>query len=318
MTTDAILTELRALPGAPDSLRERVRSLPAPQPRFAFSFSVRRALVVAAPAVVVLGLGAAALHGVLESNPPAPTPVAEKAVAHGSAGSTLDLRAAATVPRATLPPSTTRLTRYEAWLRVSVARDELASAARRAMQIARDAGGYVASVDMNTPGKRGRADLVLRIPNDKVQRSVLALGALGTVTSQHVRIADLQRTANAQQKKIDALRAEIAKATGAERAELERQLARLLKAHAQTLREGTLATVSVTYSVPQPAAAVPHHESRIERTFHHAVSYLAREVAWLVFAVIVFAPIALLSLGLVVAFRFARRRAEDQLLSSTQ
>ena len=37
MTSDAILIELRSLPGAPDSLRERVRSLPEPQPRFAWT-----------------------------------------------------------------------------------------------------------------------------------------------------------------------------------------------------------------------------------------------------------------------------------------
>ena len=37
MTSDAILVELRSLPGAPDTLRERVRSLPEPQPRFAWT-----------------------------------------------------------------------------------------------------------------------------------------------------------------------------------------------------------------------------------------------------------------------------------------
>src|SRR5206468_8965950 len=68
MTSDAILTELRALPGAPDRLRERVRSLPEPKPRIAWTpphVDVRRTLLVLAPAVVALGVGAAALHGVL-------------------------------------------------------------------------------------------------------------------------------------------------------------------------------------------------------------------------------------------------------------
>ena len=37
MTSEAILTELRALPGAPDRLRERVRSLPEPKPRIAWT-----------------------------------------------------------------------------------------------------------------------------------------------------------------------------------------------------------------------------------------------------------------------------------------
>src|SRR2546421_5374948 len=68
MTSEAILTELRALPGAPDRLRERVRSLPEPKPRIAWTpphIDVRRTLLVLAPAVVALGVGAAALHGVL-------------------------------------------------------------------------------------------------------------------------------------------------------------------------------------------------------------------------------------------------------------
>src|SRR5207244_7957586 len=68
MTSEAILTELRALPGAPDRLRERVRALPEPKARIAWTpphVDVRRALLVLAPAVVALSVGAAALHGVL-------------------------------------------------------------------------------------------------------------------------------------------------------------------------------------------------------------------------------------------------------------
>ena len=55
MTTDAILIELRALPGAPDRLRERVRDLPEPRPRFEWPvprFTVRRTMLVLAPAVL--------------------------------------------------------------------------------------------------------------------------------------------------------------------------------------------------------------------------------------------------------------------------
>src|SRR4051794_9066733 len=68
MTSDAILVELRNLPGAPESLRERVRSLPEPQPRFAWTLpriDLRRVALVAVPAIVALGVGAAALNGVV-------------------------------------------------------------------------------------------------------------------------------------------------------------------------------------------------------------------------------------------------------------
>src|SRR6266511_2662454 len=87
MTSDAILTELRSLPGAPDGLRERVRSLPEPQPRFAWTLpriDVRRVLLVAAPAVVALGVGAAALHGVLADGSKSPQPVAAEVAQHGN------------------------------------------------------------------------------------------------------------------------------------------------------------------------------------------------------------------------------------------
>src|SRR5438105_3736460 len=175
MTTDAILIELRALPGAPDRLRERVRALPDPRPRFEWPLPrfERRTMLALAPAVLVVGVGAAALHGLLAGNGATPRPVAA-GIPHtakaptdhaGAAGSTNTLRAAGKAVTTTqfgaataappqrfgaiqaqpLPPSPTRLNRYQAWLRVKVARDNLASAATHAMQIARGYGGYVAS-----------------------------------------------------------------------------------------------------------------------------------------------------------------------------
>jgi len=38
MTSEAILTELRALPGAPDRLRDRVLALPEPKPMASGTF----------------------------------------------------------------------------------------------------------------------------------------------------------------------------------------------------------------------------------------------------------------------------------------
>src|ERR1700682_5109880 len=92
MTSEAILAELRALPAAPDRLRERVRALPEPKARFAWSFprvDLRRSLLVLAPAVVALALGAAAVHGVFVGGPQ-PQTVAmrpESSVARGQAWS---------------------------------------------------------------------------------------------------------------------------------------------------------------------------------------------------------------------------------------
>src|SRR5947209_18807703 len=140
MTSEAILTELRSLPGAPDRLRERVRALPEPKPRIAWTpphVDVRRTLLVLAPAVVVLGVSAAALHGVLAGGGTTqrPEPVARGvgggtvmqqvaksrylAPCHGVTKSTAPDRVATTqqpfgihIAPQPLPPSTTRLNRY--------------------------------------------------------------------------------------------------------------------------------------------------------------------------------------------------------------
>jgi uncharacterized protein DUF4349 len=348
MTSDAILAELRALPGAPESLHERVRSLPEPQSRFEWTLprlDLRRFLLVAAPAVVALAVGAAALHGVLAGGSNArPTAavygtltVPQPAVQHRE--KSLNARAQraappyAFAPNATgtaLAPSSTRLNKYEAWLTVDVPRDRLSKATTHAMQIARGYGGYVASVDMNTPGKRGTSLLVLRVPVTKVEDAVLRLGKLGDVTASRFHIQDLQRQANVLQRQILALQTAIAKLeqklastslSPADRlrlqyqlAETRRTLAQKTKTRAATVREGTLATVSLTFSTPQPAAAVPHHQGRLERTARDAGAFLVRELAWLLYALIVLAPIALLAGAAVFAVRSGRRRSEARLL----
>jgi Domain of unknown function (DUF4349) len=332
MTSDAILVELRSLPGAPDSPRERVRSLPDPQPRFAWTLpriDLRRALLVAAPAVVALGVGAAALNGVLADGPK-PAAQTLKAEEHGQAVFGALQRAPKAVPSATdalaLPPSTTRLNKYNAWLRVRVDEDRLAKVTTRAMQIARGYGGYVASVDMNTPGQHGTASLVLRVPVTKVEDAVLRLGQLGEVTAQRVRIQDLQRQANVLEREIVKLQATIAtlerkQANGSltpeERYRLDeakRSLAAKTKARATTVREGTLATVSMTFFTPQAAAVVPHEPGRLGRTLSNAGDFLLRELSWLLYVLIVVGPIALLAAAAVLTVRAARRRSDARLL----
>jgi uncharacterized protein DUF4349 len=355
MTTDAILVELRSLPGAPDTLRERVRALPEPTPRAARTLprvGVRRALLAVAPAAVAVALGAAALHGVVSGDAKDSRPEAGqilRGVQHGQsaggggAGATVPSHAF-TLPKATagsardsravaLPPSSTRLNRYEAWLRVRVDDAALSRATTRAMQIARGYGGYVSSVDMNTPGERGTSSLVLRVPVAKVEDAVMRLGKLGVVTAQHVRIQDLQRQANVLQRQILQLRTTIAKLeqkladptlTEAERLPLQyqlqeakRELAQTTQTRAGTIREGTLATVSMTLFVPQPAATAPHRASGIERTLREAGSFLLLELVWLVYALVVIGPIALLALAVVLGVRAARRRSDARLLEGT-
>jgi Domain of unknown function (DUF4349) len=348
MTSDAILAELRGVRGAPDTLRERVLALPEPQPRVSWSLprlDFRRFALVATPAVLALAVGAAALHGLraggsspefaaVDRTPPALTTRAlAPGVAHSNAGGAAFDASKAVSPQAlrALPPSSTRLNKYEAWLRVQVADDRLAGATTRAMQIARAYGGYVALVDMNTPGNQGTASLVLRVPVTRVEDAVLKLGKLGEVKAQRVRIEDLTRQANVLRRQIAALQATIAKlehklAGGGlspdERLRLQyqldeakRSLAQKTKSRASTVREGTLATVSLALSTPQATAAVPHRPGRLERTARDAGGFLVRELAWILYAAIVLAPIALLAAALVFGVRAGRRRSEERLLA---
>jgi Domain of unknown function (DUF4349) len=331
--------------GAPDTLVERVLALPEPQPRVAWSLprlDFRRFALVAAPAVLALGLGAAALHG-LRAGGSSPQSVAVERTLptwelapgadHADSGGAVSGAVKALSPQAqrALPPASTRLNKYEAWLRVQVADDRLSSATTRAMQIARAYGGYVALVDMNTPGNKGTASLVLRVPVTRVEDAVLKLGKLGEVKAQRVRIEDLTRQANVLRRQIVALQATIAKlehklAAGGlspdERLrvqyqldEAKRSLAQKTKSRASTVREGTLATVSLAFSTPQATTAVPHHPGRLERTARDAGAFLVRELAWILYAAIVLAPIALLAAALVFGVRAGRRRSEERLLA---
>jgi hypothetical protein len=356
MTTDEILFELRTLPGAPDALRERVRALPEPTARREWTLpriEWRRLVLVGAPAAVALAFGAAAIHGLLAPDERTSTTVAgatlqaERGAAPTAGGGAVREKrtpvfgAVTTTPAtphaldslttpAAPPPSATRLNRYQAWLRVRVDSGELGDAATRAMRIARGYGGYVASVDLNTPGNRGRAFLVLRVPVTKVQDAVLRLGSLGDVTAQRVRIQDLQRQFDAQQRRLIKLRVDIA---GLERSlknpslpadqrlrlelqlqEAKRQLALTTRAHSTTAREGRLATVSVGFFAPGVAAAKPHHDGRLERSARDAAGFLVAELSWLLYGLIVAAPIAVLVAFGVFGARALRRGSNRRLL----
>src|SRR5262249_54345075 len=133
MPSDAILAELRGLPGAPETLRERVLALPEPQPRFSWTLprlDVRRFLLVAAPAVLALGVGAAALRGVRASGWGSslsavettrhgvimqrrhPPPGVSRALGENASAERASKATSMDAP----PPATTRLNKYEAWL----------------------------------------------------------------------------------------------------------------------------------------------------------------------------------------------------------
>lgn len=245
-------------------------------------------------------------------------------------------RATGATARRAFPPSGRRLQDYRADLRVRVSSlDDLSGTTTRAMRIARGLGGFVVSADYASPGDGdGDSRLVVRVPVDKVSEAVLRFAGLGTVVAQQVSIQDLQATFNAQSRRLDALRGTVA--------ELERELrrtdldvdtrirlrGRLANARAQlaaaigarnaTGRRGRLATVSLTLTTREGAELQPPAPpGSFERTLRDALGVLGTAATWLLAALIVAGPFALLAALGVALERRRRRRAERRLLEQT-
>src|SRR6476646_1100234 len=159
-----LVRDLRALPtAAPETLRERVRALGEPMPRRELPhIPWRRAVLVLAPACVVALLGAAFVHGVLNSSAPK-----LQALTHSGAVDSAKRAPQAGVAGGLLvSPNPDRHQDYEASMTLRVKDlDALTEQTNEAMRVVRTYGGYVASVQQSTSaGQPGEADLVLRIP----------------------------------------------------------------------------------------------------------------------------------------------------------
>ena len=178
MTTDAILAELRTLPGAPETpARARARAARAEAAIRVDAAADRRApRSCSSPRrrSSRSAVGAAALHGVLcgrtstrrnrwriESASPtaasdadAHARCARRRPARRWTGLTCSATGAQAASRSRRARRGSTATRRGCVCASSD--DRLASATTRAMQIARGYGGYVASVDMNTPASRAR------------------------------------------------------------------------------------------------------------------------------------------------------------------
>ena len=169
---------------------------------------------------------------------------------------------------------------------------------------------------------------------DKVSRAVMRFSALGTVIGQDVSIQDLQRRFGRQTQRIEELQARIAgfqaelrrtDLTEPERILLRERIAaeqaRLAAARGArqaTLRQGRLATVSLTLTTRESAELQPPPPpGRFERTLRDAVTVLATLLTWLLAALIVAGPFVLLLAAAVAVERRRRRRADQRLLDAT-
>jgi Domain of unknown function (DUF4349) len=337
-----VVDALRALPaGAPPQLRERVRALGEPAPRRLALPPYRRALYVAAPACALALLAAAVVHGVVSTQPKgsssagsvAPEGHARAHTAGAKSAPPTDqtLRAVGTAVPA---PSPARHQDYQADLRVRVGDfDALGRQAAAAMQIARELGGYVASVQQTTTtGAPGEADLVLRIPVARVETAMIRLSALGTVLDQHVSIVDLEQAVQQQRARVRALRVRIARINAALQQSLpvdvrlrlqfqlddaRQALARATGAQKSTLREAALSRISLVLTTQHALAVTKHHKGRLGRAVSSAAGFLAAAGAIALLVLIVISPLLVIALLWWAGLRAWRRREARRLLAGT-
>jgi hypothetical protein len=319
--------ELRASkPVAPAALRERVAALEPREPRWQFRLPSRR-LVLALAAVALLGsfvaAGVTGLGGKKSATstrlPPTLSARTTSTAGPAPALGADELKERSPVPvfGAAVVPSTGRLQRYEAMLRLRVNDvDGLSKATQRAIGLTRALGGYVGSVSYATSGgKRGGATLVLRVPVTKIQAELDGLTDLGTILQQHTGILDVTRRADTEAAQIAKLERELAQASPSQAPAIRARLKTLRAKHERLLRSVNFARVELGLTTPAQHAAAP--PSRFDRTLDDAGSVLLRELEILLYALVVAGPLLLLGAAGIATARAARRRADRRLLERT-
>ena len=297
---DALVAELRATPPvAPERLRQRVLAL-EPGPRHRMSGRRRLALVVV-PVAVVLAVGAALVHGFVDSGSndrsraevlglaagQAATPDVAGKIAHRA------LRPATTVASGALAQKSyapahfnalqipkNRLVHASASLEVRVpSRSALSKATNRATQIVASLGGYAQSVRYQSFRRGGGgAVLALRVPVQKAEKAIGRLGNLGTLLSQQVSTKDLQQQLTQETNQIGSLRRAIAvylhalqsgSLSASERVQIQIRLANARhaiteqrKARTGTLASGATSDISLTLTTNKNAGVFGAHHHK--------------------------------------------------------
>jgi uncharacterized coiled-coil protein SlyX len=336
---EQLVRELRAIPSdAPDQLRARVRGLGEPKPSHTLrevllSIRWRRSLLVFAPVCVLAVVSAALVHGLLDSGR-RPQPVAQTTTEEHSAAlkdSSAGKAFGAFVP--TVPsPVPGRYQDYDASLSVRVKDvDTLHDRTAEATRLARLYGGTVVSVVESSAGASGQSDLVLRIPVARVQDAYFRLSKLGTVTAQELSIRDLDQVVAAQRQRIARLKLQIARITetlkdsslAADvrlRLQLQRdaargELARVTGTNKSTLREASMARISLNLTASTPASGANAGGGRFDRAVHEAGRFLAGAGAVVLFLLIVLSPLVVLAVAGTWGRKAYRRREERRLLA---
>jgi hypothetical protein len=348
---DAILDEIRSaqITASPE-LRERVRGLaaaapPAVPPWQKRELPWRRWTLVLVPAAIAVALAASlaigladsgkkgqlsAKGGAVASQRKAPPALPLTGPAQDSANTGTPFLPKAAGKASSIPATQGRAQLYQTEVTLKV--KDLSSATKRALLLTRDFHGYVRSVDYGAGSDRGQAYMTLRVPVGSVQAAIVEFSALGEIIDQHVSIKDVQPTVDKRFRQMQAARDSIAKTqaklesptlTAEQRAALEnelvaqrRELVVLQKQQAALQRLTSYATVELALRTADKAVVVPYEPNRIERTLDRAGSILLDEVKFVLYVLIVGAPLLALAVLALGGVRLRRRRVEARLLAS--
>jgi hypothetical protein len=317
-----LLDQLRATHVEPSAeLRDRVRLLePAAPPRR--PLLLRRVLVLAfVPALLAAGVvaGIAVRSGEEQANPLYATPN----VQNGEAGG------ASTTPRDSgaelATPLTGRLQDFHADLTVRVDDpDDLPDATQQAMKMVQSLGGYVVSAQYG--GGDTDSVMTVRVPIGNAEEAITRLTTLGELAAQRYSLQDLQSTVDQLDAQADRLREHIAELEAELRnprlgpreranlrAELERTQRELDAVTAQrdgTAAQGRMAEITLTLTAERVAP------SSSDGAIHRALDSLQSIWEWVLAALIVALPFALLLAAAYWLARRMRRRANEKLLGS--
>jgi hypothetical protein len=326
---ERLIRELRtAPPQAPREVRERVRTLREPERQRSLGW---RPVLVVVP--LALAFAGAALLGRGDDNSDqggvAFSRERAAALEAQPAPQAKDAENAFAGPLAPTISETARAQEWDVSLALAV-RDnrDLSDASADAIRTTRSLGGFIVSSNVATQGRTGRADLVLRIPQRRVQDAIAQFSELGTITGQQVTVQDRQADLDRLAKRIDTLRIQVAEvraqlAQGGlsevdrlrlelRRQRLQGELNQLTRQRTGIANEVALSEFSLTLETRRAAAAAG--DSRIDGAVGDAVEVLSVAAAAGLFLLIVLAPLAAIAALLFLVRRSLRRREEERLL----
>jgi hypothetical protein len=298
-------------------------------------------VLVAAPATVAVALVTAGVIGLTRDGVTNDGDLAASAEAPRISNTTRTTLESATKIAPAVPPAAdsgaaiapdpTRVQRYQAELQLRVENvNELSRATQRAQRIASSLGGNVTTLNYDAPrGGIGSANIVLRVPVERVQTAMTQLSELGTILGQRFGIEDLQPAVDTYTRQVEQTQRRIASLTAQlgnpDLTEAERTILRSRRATARqeltqlnaqlraTRAEGQFATIALTLTTERIDAVVPGGEGKLDGI----KDVLVWEGVIALYALVVLGPLVLLGVLLWLALRLRRRREETRLLAQT-